>query len=686
MPDIKLPQIFSAASSSGAVVSRSRFHSFGLVFFGLCLIVFLIVRVGFIGTVLDFRHGPIEPDDSYGYILKAVQIDDCLLQDCPALTDLREQTKQYTPDFKRADARYRQYHRTIFQFHPLHSAVLHVLHAAGISWEQAYDAVQLAGTVLMGLSVACFLYAIWGPGAAGVALAILSVTFYRGHGLHTIVPSNLALMAALAIWAAMVRGIRNPILIVGGILVMMTMHPIGRIYSGVTLVLYALWLPRPWTHRNLWTLASGVGLLAVWSSLGFVITRPAFSISPFPGWVENLPLLSTVKGNLQVAYELLQGMVNNLGGRFSSSLVLMLALLALPRKRRFTIYSLTIVLAVTTSLGLMHSLPGYYGTLLTRLWIPFNLVLMGAVGFVAWRLCEIALDNLPKLLKSPIGSLSNKRYVLSIRGWTVAAMFAVGLLLAQSFAAMALNGASFVGWYSRALMRSSDPWFDPVQPKILVRMSKPNHDVLYQEEAQLYYFLSYGALTRGAVYKPGVVGTELENELIEENPNLRHAVGINPVYDGALRLDGETRVEISSPSGLNAGELSFYLVNRNDAEAELELSVPGESGRRTTLTVPAASSVWLKAGKIGEGHPFRILLRSSKEDGLLFLMGVRKNETQETYWPWNTDMTLHPRGWKYDSDKIIPIRFITSALAPEVPWSVEVVADLGASVLLKLER
>ena len=40
----------------------------------------------------------------------------------------------------------------------------------------------------------------------------------------------------------------------------------------------------------------------------------------------------------------------------------------------------------------------------------------------------------------------NNRHLVSMRGWVIAAMFAIGLLIAQSFVAMALNGVSFLVW------------------------------------------------------------------------------------------------------------------------------------------------------------------------------------------------------------------------------------------------
>ncbi len=163
---------------------------------GLCF--FLAVRFAFLGTIVLDRSIPIEPDDSYGYILKAAQIDDCFLQRCPALADLREQTTAPSDDPPTANSRYREYHRTLFQFHPLHSLILYILHKTGLSWEGAYAATQVVGMVLLGCAAAYFMFAVWGAGGAGIALTILALTLFAKHGLHTVVPSNLTTGLALA--------------------------------------------------------------------------------------------------------------------------------------------------------------------------------------------------------------------------------------------------------------------------------------------------------------------------------------------------------------------------------------------------------------------------------------------------------------------------------------------------------
>lgn len=75
---------------------RSRFI---LLFCLLSFAVMLLLQVNLTVSPIIARPAPVEPDDAYGYILKAEQMRaDCFLQDCPALNDLRPQLLEQSPD------------------------------------------------------------------------------------------------------------------------------------------------------------------------------------------------------------------------------------------------------------------------------------------------------------------------------------------------------------------------------------------------------------------------------------------------------------------------------------------------------------------------------------------------------------------------------------------------------------
>src|SRR5215207_5540547 len=139
------------------------------------------------------RTAPVETDDAYTYILKAAEMQDCFLQDCPALNDLRQQLTASSENQEISWLRYREYVRAFAVYHPLHSFLLASLHAAGLPWAACYNWIQVAGSLFVGLAVCYWLYRLFGAGPAGIALFFLAFTPFPGQGLHYIVPSNLAL-------------------------------------------------------------------------------------------------------------------------------------------------------------------------------------------------------------------------------------------------------------------------------------------------------------------------------------------------------------------------------------------------------------------------------------------------------------------------------------------------------------
>ncbi len=125
--------------------------------------------------------------------------------------------------------------------HPLHSALLLLLNRLGLTWEGAYRVLEIAGAVLIHLAIVTWMFALWGPGPAGITLALLAFRTYSHQGFNLIVPSNIALGIAILLWALILnkRDVR-PWILISGIVALLTMHTMGRLYAAVTLALYFL--------------------------------------------------------------------------------------------------------------------------------------------------------------------------------------------------------------------------------------------------------------------------------------------------------------------------------------------------------------------------------------------------------------------------------------------------------------
>lgn len=654
----------------------------GVVILAIGLILFLGVRIWFVESIYQGRQIPIEPDDSYGYILKAAEFDTCFLQKCPALNDLRKQTTAPPPVPEVADYRYREYHRTLFQYHLLHSAILYGLHKTGMSWERAYRATQQIGVVFLGLAVAYFLSVIWTPGAAGIALSIFSLTFFIGHGLHTPVPSNLTLAIALVLWGALIQGKRNAVFIISGIAALLLMHTIGRIYAVATIIFYLLYAPRPWKRPEYSVLTIGGVIIGAWSLLGYVIDRPALSISPYPEWSSTQSLAVAVLGNLKVLYQMVQDWVNNLGGRLEGVLFPVLGFLSLPKEMRFKAVSLTVITIIMMMAGLLHNYPNYFGVVVERLWIAPALMLMGATGYLVWKILKLAACGIRCALKGNFPDFPEKDGTLSARGWINAAYATIGIVIIISFSGMAFNGINFIRNYTYIVNTAHTLNINTTQPAQLIKLSKENESILYTGETPLYYFLINGALARGAVYYPAVKGTKDERPWIFENKRLRFAVIKSPVAEGIIKIKNGTLVQLGAETPGADSILMALVENPGVAPAGMAVKAMDGNGAISaeyTFSIPAGTKKWLDIRGDTQNRGRRFMLSMKNGNGFLKLWGIKRSPSQKTNWPWDSGLTvIGPKpGPKKGKATFL---FTMDDLARRAARPVEIINDAGSFI------
>src|SRR5687768_17485890 len=178
--------------------------------FTVGILLFTSVQLLMVVLPIRSRTVPVETDDAYTYIVKAAQMQDCFLQNCPALNDLREQLTAPSKNLHISWARYREYVRAFLVYHPLHSLILMGLHSTGFSWEASYNVLEVAGNLTLSLAVIYWLYSLFGAGPAGVALLFLAFTPFPNQGLHYVVPSNLALGIGILTWASLLQRPKRP--------------------------------------------------------------------------------------------------------------------------------------------------------------------------------------------------------------------------------------------------------------------------------------------------------------------------------------------------------------------------------------------------------------------------------------------------------------------------------------------
>lgn len=159
-------------------IENQDFSSLKQIIFLLRFLVFIIARINLNVVPIFERSVLVIQDDSYGHVIKGIQTQTCVLQDCVALEDLRPQLLNPSSNENLAQERHRQYSRIFTYYYPLYSILFAGIHSIGFSPESTYNILAVSGVILTNLAIIYFLYSVWGPGPAGIALGILANSLF----------------------------------------------------------------------------------------------------------------------------------------------------------------------------------------------------------------------------------------------------------------------------------------------------------------------------------------------------------------------------------------------------------------------------------------------------------------------------------------------------------------------------
>ena len=347
------------------------------------LVIFLLVQGALMNLPLANWSLTPELDDSLTYVLKTRQMQECLFQSCPALDDLRQQLNAPAPDPAATHQLDLARSRLFPVYHPLFSILLLGLAKTGLGLMAAYQWLWRFSPLFFGLAFAYLLTELTGPAAAGIALALLAFKVFPDTGLHHLVPSNLTMAGAVAVWARIIsrRGWAPWTLGLSSLL-LPAMHPVGVLYTVVSLGL-ALILARP-HHRKKVLLVAGFMVLVI-SSIFFIsswvkgIALVQFTLVP-P--VPN-PVTYIISGALQSVQAVIVEIIRSEGGLFGAAPLFLAAVvlgwMTLPvEKRRLNF--IILVLNGLLLFGMLFYVSSHPADVILRLWIPLVVILFGLVG------------------------------------------------------------------------------------------------------------------------------------------------------------------------------------------------------------------------------------------------------------------------------------------------------------------
>lgn len=657
------------------------------------ILLFTYVQLTMVVLPIRSRTAPVETDDAYTYILKAAEMQDCFLQNCPALNDLRQQLTAPAKKEHISWMRYREYVRAFSVYHPLHSLILTSLHVTGLSWEASYNFVEIAGSLFLSLAISYWLYTLFGSGPAGIALLLLAFTLFPNQGLHYIVPSNLALGIGMLTWGSLLRRYpRSLWIVIGSTLALVTMHPIGRLYALLGVFLF-IFLNLKQMKRTDW-LVSGLSILIVAMTfvLPLMIARPELSFPADPppaGW----NIWSGYYNNIIEAAAFANPWFNLYGGFLMAILLIFVGLVSLPPcEQRTRVVSMVILLGGLLFASLLQVLPRYPAEAFSRIWIPSAIVLTGLITHGIWRWATAVVHWSRQSLQNGLPDLRDERWILSGSGWTCVFLLLFGLVLTRNGVKHVIEGRHVFRGTLSNMIEVQDSRLAIEQPSILLKAGCK--DVLYMFEVPMHMYFVHGALACGAIYYPTLAGTPDETHWIQDNQNLGYVVTWNSTIDAGVTKGGDPlalktgdRLEFSFPEHWTSQLVYVYLENAG-GDTRLNLSpLQMEAGNKTfeSISIPANWSGWqaidITADEVA--HGFR--LESGQVSKAILLRGIKSDPDALLNWPWDQGVTLvHQR---FDPD--VPAReinFDTADLVPYSNWSLTVVDDRGDTVLIKVNR
>lgn len=663
--------------------------------FTIGVLLFTFVQFTMVLLPILNRTVPVETDDAYTYIVKASQMQGCFLQNCPALNDLREQltTPAETPNM--TWIRYREYVRAFSIYHPLHSLILAGLHTAGLSWEVSYNIVEILGSLFLSLAISYWLYRLFGPGPAGVALLLVAFTPFPGQGLHYVVPSNLALGIGMLTWGSLLkRDNRSRRIIVVSTLVLVLMHPIGRLYALLGVLLFVSLNVKQMKRADWQMIGLSLFLIVMAFLLPLIINRPELSFPadpPPPDWNR----WTGYYNNSTQAASYITSWMRLYGGFLMALLLIFIGLASLPPfEQRTRVVSMGVLLGGLLGASLLQVLPRYPAEAFSRVWIPFTIFLTGLIAHGIWGWAAAVVHWIRQALENGLQDFRDQRWILSMPGWAAVLLLVFGLILARNSLNHVLEGQRILRETTTIMINSQASRLDTDQPSVLLR--EGCEDVLYMFEVPMHLYFAQGALACGAIYHPALEGTPEETQWIDDNQNLGYVVTWNPTIRASVTTGGNPLVlesgkplEFYIPGEWTSQQLYIYLENAG-RETKLNLSaLPSEDTEKRKIlkriAIPANWSGWnaidITADEVARGFT----LEAARGSNEIFLRGIKSDPDAPRNWPWDEGLTLVQRPSNPDLEAT-EINFNTASLIPYSAWSLTVVEDQGDTVLVKVDR
>ena len=691
------------------------------------ILVWMAAQGYFISTTVHEKALPPEPKDALTYIVKSRQLEECPRQDCLALQDLRKQLSVPSSTPEEIAERSQAGSKIFPVYHPLLSVIFVGLTKLGMGLVEAHNWVWTAAPLLFGLGFAYLLSALWGPAAAGVGLMLLAFTIFPDTGLHFVVPSNLAMAIGCIVWARIItkRG-EAPLATVIGAFVLVTMHPMGRVYTAIAVL--AAVLVSDFRLRGRTWFALGLAFSMLWlprllrwltDIQGLVVSAPFFVHGK--SWLDLLQdeLAGTARTIFQVLVEVVR-LQDSLFGHFALFFgAVMIGFVAAPPDRRSIALRVTVLYFCFFVLALFV-VSTHPADVVLRMWTPLVVILQGAIGY---GLCEMGSRSARNLALGRSRGRGGLHFTAEL-AWPLVLLAVLSGYVFQR----AVVGSEQIFAMREYVIDRQPLKLCPSQPARLLSQAKPGDRVLYTSVIVMPYYFIHEAMKLGAIYYHPALESFLSQAGWLTRPDLRFAVTYNPTvvrpeFQGTREIDWwismpdfhfsplsapKTTQPLSREGVLKAADFSYLEIEPADPSSSrrFRLHVKNPGSASTLEVVPlardgdplAASAVKLaiKANRtnwidldftsVPEVNRFRLVFPQgwSRDYGIDAI--VFDPETK-LHWPWNQKAALifMPRDCCAGP---IRVSFDPGNLLPEPlrQRKITVLDDCGSSVLLEIDR
>lgn len=633
--------------------------------------LFIFATVFFVGVRLYFhtssilqRDIPIEPDDSYGYILEAYQMKECFLQDCPALDSLREQLLLPSEDDYTATYRSREYFRVFTIHHPLYSLIFLALDNFTPRPETTYNILELVGSIFLSFAIAIWIKSVWGEVAAACTLIVFSFSTYHGHGISAIVPSTLALGIGMFLWAYILNRLQktNYRILILSILLLLSMHPNGLFYSTIALFLWALLKYEDKAQTlDKFFLFQFIGLA---TPISLYVLLMKFVHTPEFNW----DILYFYDNQVPTIVYFLKGIINGLKAIniFQSSnlelitiaIFVISGILYTKDITRKKIAFMGVLLTGAYFGAFVLITPKFEGFIPFRLFVPLSIFWIGAIFYGA-------SNFLPTLYNNIQSNIKNNLSINSFFDFRNLGLFLLSILFAGLIILTAHDNLHFNGTHYRLTIQhqidnkkfSLKDSQDDVQE--LFTLLDAGDSVVYRDEISLYYGLIHGGNQYGAIFLPAVVNTPLETEWITNNTSLKYIVALSPFREfnnGAanLALQKKGKIKIYTNGAGIPDTLEVFVINNYDKILDIQLRYANEFGnQQENIPIPPNYQDWMII-TLDDSTPIKevtLITLSGQRD--IIISGIRFDEMQTTNWPWDQGYTLSYFPTKHDEEPIV---------------------------------